>query len=186
VQTAILTAAVSVFVAVLGFLLNQRAQLQLERRRARLERVNAQLRSLYGPLFALVETNERVWRALRDDGLPDQANRVPAEQLGVAERERWEATRNDVLAPLNERMNELIVDHADLLIEREMPAPLLQFCAHVTGDRAPRPETASASGRDSLVPHPGRPYVEYVRTSFATLKEEQFTLLRLTAPRRSR
>lgn len=67
VQISILTAAVSVFVAVLGFVLNQRAQLQLERRRARLERVNARLRSLYGPLFALVETNERVWRALRDE-----------------------------------------------------------------------------------------------------------------------
>lgn len=75
-------------------------------------------------------------------------------------------------------MNELIVVHAELLIEREMLAPLLQFCAHVTGDRAPRPEAASAAGRDSLVPHPGRPYVEYVRTLFAALKEEQFTLLR--------
>jgi hypothetical protein len=77
VSAAVITASASVLVAVLVFVLNQRAQIRQERRQARLARVNSQLRELYGPLNALVEVNERVWDALRDSGLPGKADRSP-------------------------------------------------------------------------------------------------------------
>jgi len=73
---AVITASTSVVVAVLVFVLNIRSQQLLERHRAQLDRLNSQLRKLYGPLYALVDVNEHLWNALRDSILPPAAERV--------------------------------------------------------------------------------------------------------------
>lgn len=77
--------------------------------------------------------------------------------------------------PTNLRMRELIIKHADLLIEPEFPKPLQDFCAHVTSYEVLL--GAEESGERPLIGHPGEPYVEYVRTSFTRLKVEQLRLL---------
>jgi hypothetical protein len=127
VSAAVIAASASIVVAVLVFILNQRAQVHLERRQAWLTRINSQLRELYGPLNALVDVNERIREALRESRLPPQAERRP--EAGARDWLRW---RDRALMPVNRRMRELIMDHADLLVEADVPEPLLDFCAHVT------------------------------------------------------
>lgn len=75
-----------------------------------------QLRELYGPLNALVDVNERLWTALRESHLPPQEDRRPA-----AGEEDWRIWRDNALMPINRRMRDLIIEHADLLVGSDVP-----------------------------------------------------------------
>jgi len=171
VFAAVITASASVFVAMVVFVLNQRAQVRLERRQARLELINSQLRDLYGPLNALVDVNERLWESLRST-LPARGERRPGG--GTAE---WNSWRDSVLMPTNREMRDLIVRRADLLIEDHVPQPLLDFCAHVAARDVAMSGRAEGFAGRALIPHPGTEYVNYVREGFTALKTEQRRLL---------
>jgi hypothetical protein len=171
-SAAVITASGSVLVAVLVFVLNQRAQIRQERRQARLARVNSQLRELYGPLNALVEVNERVWEALRDSRLPGKADRSPS-----GADSNWRRWRNQALQPVNLQMRDLIVEHADLLDQPDLPQPLRDFCAHVTSLEIVVAAEADGVHELSLISHPGAPFVTYARETFLRLKQEQHRLL---------
>jgi len=187
--TAVITASASIVVAVLVFLLNRQSQYQFERRQALLARINAQLRELYGPLHALVGVNELVWRSLRDSAvLPASDERVDAGRLDQRELATWRAWLDYSLMPANAKMRELILAHADLIIEAEMPPPLMAFCAHVSAYEVML-QSGTAPGLPAgsrLIGHPGDSYVDYVDRSFAALKAEQARLLSLTAVGRRR
>lgn len=172
VSAAVITASASVFVAMVVFVLNQRAQIRLERRQARLVLINSQLRDLYGPLHALVDVNERLWEALRESSLPARAERRP--EGGTDDWHRW---RDNVLMPTNREMRDLIVRRADLLIEDHVPQPLLDFCAHVAARDVSVSGRAEGFPERALIPHPGADYVNYVRAAFSCLKTEQRRLL---------
>ena len=172
VSAAVITASASILVAVLVFILNQRAQSMQERRQARLGRVSSQLRELYGPLNALVDVNERIWEKLRESRLPPQAERRPD-----AETEDWSRWRDHALMPANRRMRDLIIEHADMLVETDVPQALRDFCAHVTSFEVVLVAEAQGSKEASLIPHPGAAYVAYVRSTYEDLKDEQQRLL---------
>jgi hypothetical protein len=172
VSAAVITASASILVAVLVFILNQRAQVRQERRQARLARVSSQLRELYGPLNALVDVNERIWEALREFRLPPQAERRPE-----ASTEDWRRWRDHALMPANRRMRDLIIEHADLLVETDVPERLRDFCAHVTSLEIFIAAEAEGLKERALIGHPGAAYVAYVRDTFAYLKNEQQHLL---------
>ncbi|WP_433533130.1 hypothetical protein ACQPYA_14600 [Micromonospora sp. CA-263727] len=180
---AVITASASIVVAVLVFVLNQRAQVRAERRRVRLDRVASQLRDLYGPLHALVDVNERLWQALRDTGLPGDAERRSDGGLTQAQQEQWTRWLQHGLMPANVKMRDLILDHADLVIEAGMPEPLRAFCAHVAAYEVLLSSRGAdaGDGGPALIGHPGAPYVDYVRRSFDALKLEHH---RLTATER--
>lgn len=172
-SAAVITASASILVAMLVFILNQRGQVQQERRQARLARVGSQLRELYGPLHALVDVNERIWESLRESRLPPQAERQP----GLSS-EDWRRWRDLALMPANRRMRDIIIEHADLLVETETPRPLQDFCAHVTSLEVLVSAEAEGLNERPLIPHPGAAYVTYVRDAFTRLKAEQQQLLR--------
>lgn len=171
-SAAVITASASIIVAVLAFVLNQRAQLARERRQAQLARVNLQLRELYGPLNALVDVNERLWTALRESHLPPQADR----RSGDGE-EDWRLWRDNALIPANRKMRDLIIEHADLLVESEVPQPLKEFCAHVSSQEIIMAGEREGARADILIRHPGTTYVSYVANTYLDLKREQRQLL---------
>ena len=174
-SAAVITASASVLVAVLVFVLNQRAQLRQERRQAELARINSQLRELYGPLNALVDVNERIWEALRSATLPSQSDR----RAGSGTDE-WRGWRDQALMPANREMRDLIIKHADLLIEDHVPQPLRDFCAHVASFEVVLEAQSAGVYERALIRHPGEQYVAYVQGAFAQLKLKQHTLLRTT------
>ncbi|WP_231949542.1 hypothetical protein [Alloactinosynnema sp. L-07] len=170
---AVITASASVIVAVLAFILNQLAQARQERREARLVRINSQLRELYGPLNALVEVNERIWEALRSSRLPGKEHRGP-----IGSTDDWRRWRDRALNRLNHQMRDIIVEHADLLIELDLPQPMRDFCAHVASLEIVLAAEADRLYERTLISHPGEPFVKYVRDSFRRLKQDQQRLLR--------
>lgn len=174
-SAAIITACASITVAVLAFLLNQHAELRRERRQAELARINAQLRELYGPLNALVDINERIWEAMRLDSLPARPERRAGS--GTQEWRRW---RDLALMPANRHMRNLIVEHADLLIEDHVPQPLRDFCAHVASLDIVLSSQQEGIYEPTLIRHPGAEYTDYVCESFAHLKRRQRDLTKQT------
>jgi hypothetical protein len=176
-SVAVLTASASVIVAVLAFVLNQWGQARVERRAARLERVNAQIRDLYGPLNALADANETVWEALRDARLPDTATRRSGTSPAVEDEEWWSAWMTHALMPTNRRMRELILNNAHLIVEPELPEPLRVFCAHVAAlEVAAALREARGGSAETLVHHPGRSLNEYLDSAYTGLKREQARL----------
>ncbi len=170
---AVISACTTVIVAALVFALNQYAQIQAERRQARLLRVNTQLRKFYGPLYVLVDVNECIYQSLMAAGLPGKRDRTK-DTLAVG----WQKWLDHALFPANMKMRDLIISNGDLLREEAMPDELRKFCAHVSYfevSRATGPQGAEADG--AYIGHPGDVYVAYVRGAYAALKREQRELL---------
>ena len=173
---AVITASASIVVAVLVFVGNQLAQARNERRQAALDRVNTQLRELYGPLFALVEVNEHLWRAVRESHLPGRDERASA-ALSESQTAQWRTWLSEALMPANKKMRDVIVQHADLLLDNDMPQVLQDFCAHVASYEVLLSRMDQPSVERAVVRHPGKPYVSYVQTSYAALRKERERLL---------
>ncbi|MFD8637636.1 hypothetical protein [Streptomyces sp. NPDC059533] len=177
--------AVTVLVAAAGYAATYLTNLRLARRKDRLERVNRQLSELYGPLYAQAEAMDRSWNKFSDRHWPMWTASVPATAEQAATWRLWMST---VFMPLNRRMVELVVSHADLLREETIPEPLKELCAHVACYE-PILARWQEDGFDSVQfddhvsiagDFPRGELDSYVRTSFESLKLEQAKLLAQT------
>ncbi|MCG2644281.1 MULTISPECIES: hypothetical protein [Bradyrhizobium] len=127
----VVTVTSGVVLAFIGYFAKYLNDLAIARRRDRLDRVNAQLRLLYGPLFALDQATAVAWQEFRKKNKPGEpyfsASRPPTD----LQLEAWRLWMSKTFMPLNRRMMEAIVSNADLL-EGEMPSEFLALVAHVT------------------------------------------------------
>jgi hypothetical protein len=88
-----------------------------------------------------------------------------------------------VFMPTQQRMMELVLAHADLIEEPDMPPCLLALCAHVAGYQAVLKEwdrgdiSTAREANISVVNFPGRELATYAAEGFARLKAEQGKLL---------
>ena len=96
--------------------------------------------------------------------------------MELAEWRLWVTT---VFLPNIQAMRDLVVGHADLLRESEMPPLLLRLCAHVSGYEitAARWADQDFGEHQSVVPFPAAELGEYARQGFTSLKAEQARLL---------
>ena len=179
-----ITLIVSIFLAVLGYLAKYLNDLNITRMKERLERVNQQLRDLYGPLFALNHVSSSTWDAFVEQYCDNDDFRTPngriRPQTEAAEK-IWRHWMTKVFMPLNVDMFELLAEHADLLEENEMPACVLQLGTHVQGYKGVLAawEEEDYSRHMSLTPYPARDLYTYAKNSYETLKARQGKLLKL-------
>lgn len=177
-KTAV-TLSVTVLLAVIGYLATYVNNLRLSQRRERLERVNRQLEKLYGPLFSLVRTSTITWDAYRQTstlrGPFWNAENPPTKE----EAAEWRLWMTSVFMPLNERMQVIVIDHADLLDEPEMPTCLLTLCAHVSAYKSvlSQWEQGDYSRNWSVINFPREELLIYTEQTFKRLKAEQARLL---------
>ncbi|MFI9611389.1 hypothetical protein ACIHCM_06805 [Streptomyces sp. NPDC052023] len=172
---------VTVGLAFAGYAVTYLNGLRLAQRQERLARVNRQLSDFYGPLFALTEANSRTFAAFmqrnaRPDGRSPFVHEIPPSEEELAEWRLWITT---VFLPNVRAMRDLVVKHADLLSEPEMPPLLLQLCAHVSGYEITAARWAQGSYEQhlSVVPFPSEEIAAYARLGFGRLKAEQARLL---------
>ncbi|MFF0000957.1 hypothetical protein [Streptomyces avermitilis] len=175
------TVIMTVSLAFVGYLTTYLNGLRLAQRQARLARVNQQLSDFYGPLFALMESNSRAYEAFcekyaRPDGVHPFDHDIPPTEEELVEWRIWATT---VFLPNIQKMRDVVVTKADLLIEEEVPPVLLELCAHVSGYEITAARWASGEFREykSVIQFPGPELKEYTTTRFARLKMEQATLL---------
>ena len=181
-------ALVGVCVAAIGYVVKYRTDLKLEQRKDRLERINRQLSQFYGPLLALTRSSHESWQAFRKryrsgGGSFWKCDPPPTREDAVA----WRLWMTTVFMPLHQRMMEIVLNHADLIEEPEMPSCLLDLCVHVAGYQAVLKEwesgeiSAEREDNISIVNFPGEELGEYAAAAFGRLKAEQAKLLGSTA-----
>jgi hypothetical protein len=154
--------------------------LKVAQRRGRLERINQQLRLLYGPLYATDQAAKTVWIQFRAKYRPDKESYWRSEPPPTKEEaEAWRLWMAEVFMPLNLVLEKTVVENADLLIEQRIPDCLLLLGAHVSAYKAvlKRWENGDYTEHTPLVNYPWKDVSAYVEKSFMKLKREQAKLL---------
>ncbi|MEE4302276.1 MAG: hypothetical protein V2J24_22745 [Pseudomonadales bacterium] len=179
---ALLGLVVTVLLAVLGWLfvfLNGRADAA---RAARLERIDRQLRDLYGPLYVRLEAGNRVWRAFWAAHRPAHgADRYfgPGLELSEAERATWRLWMKHVFEPMNAAAETTILQHVDLLESDAIPDAFVDALAHIAAFRAvlARWEVGDFSEHVSVHDWPHAGLMAVVEPELQRLKARQRALL---------
>jgi hypothetical protein len=177
-------ALVGVLVAAIGYVAKYLTDIKLTQRNDRLERINRQLSDFYGPLLALTRSSERSWIAFREryrtqGGSYWRRDPPPTQYEAMA----WRLWMTTVFMPMHQQMMDLVLKHADLIDESEMPMCLLDLCAHVAGYQAILKEWEAGDisiervDNISVVNFPSQDLTDYAATAFGRLKAEQARLL---------
>ena len=191
-DTATFVALLTILFTLLGVLWQVRSKRVDDKRAVQLQRLDKQLSDLYGPLYALYEKGDRQWRAFLKEfsnckdpaflGFFPIGNEFPppnTEQLRL-----FRLWMESVFMATNTRMEETIINNADLVIGEEMPPPFLSFCVHVASIRAsvaewsaPEFDRTNWKKHMAIFPHPAGELHVYIKASFEVLKKEQSRLL---------
>jgi hypothetical protein len=200
-QGATFTVAVTILLALAGYIATHLSNRLLAEREARLARINTQLSELYGPLFADLVAGNAAWDVFKELALQLGP---PFWKSGSAPDDRqallWQLWVRAVFQPRNRRMTERIKTRADLLVEDELPSCLVRLAANtaaydVLAARWDSPHFAPRSREDYLAPSqyafPRDELDDYLPSSYRNLKRAQQDLLgklgrRASAPTGSR
>jgi hypothetical protein len=173
------TVAFAILSGVLGFLAKGGYDLWLARRNDKLERVNQQLKLLYGPLHAINQSSQLAWAAFRSRTRPGKAFFGTEPPPTPEELLAWRYWMQTVFGPMHDEMMLVITKNADLMIEDDVPDPLRLFSAHVTVYKVVlrRWEHNDFSEYTSVLNYPAEDLTRYLKESFQKLKAEQRRLL---------
>lgn len=169
---------VTIILAFTGYYYTYHHDLTLANRKAQLERVDHQLKDLYGPLYALSSANTRTWDEFREQYRPGKPfwdkNPPPTQEEAAA----WRLWIKEVFMPLNLEMESLLLRHADLLVESEVPKVLLDLSAHIAGYKPVLKSWDQGDFRKnvSLFNFPDD-LAKYAEASYRSLKAKQAKLL---------
>ena len=175
-----LTIIIPVILAFAGYGFTYFNDRRLEKRKNRLDRINLQLDDFYGPLLAIVESNQTAWdnfiakyNGNRHFYKKDQ--NPTTEQ--VAEFHNW---MNTVFMPNNEKLYEVIINKTSLLDEDEIPGVLLDLLAHILEFRIALKDRKDeyAEVAETNCKYPGEDLLEYCEKKFRELKTEQNKLIK--------
>ena len=173
-------------VALTGYLFKFFQDRSVARRKDRLDRINLQLRHLYGPLYSIHQASEMAWVAFRSKYRPRKpffgSTPGPTEE----DLEAWRMWMSEVFMPLNLQMEKTIVDNGDLIIEDRMPQCLLELCAHVDAYKVVLKKWSMSdfSEHIALSTFPREYLTMYIEQSYTNLKKVHASLLGLLKKKR--
>lgn len=117
--------------AVLSFLLNGLLNRKAARRAASLQFIQDQLKYLYGPLYAITQSNDAIYREFKSQHQELVAKVLADTELTQEENQIRETWNQSVFQPSNLRMRRVIENNAHLFASETMPKIVLEFLAHV-------------------------------------------------------
>lgn len=164
--------AAAIIAGLIGFFLNLRESRIKHKRTERLNYINEQIKSLYGPLFLHVRAGYEI-----NDYLEEKFERKSIENLSEAELKEWRLWANEVFIPLNTKQEELLLGNAHLLIENEVPKSIIQLITHTAEMKVLRKKWKNediAQNFSHPYPHELKNYSE---SSYLQLKNEQKKLI---------
>lgn len=175
---AIATLIVTIALAFVGYLVKYINDLAIARRKDKLERINSQLKNLYGPLYATGKASEIAWKAFRTRYRPGKSFFGSEPPPSDEELAAWRLWMAEVFMPLNLRLEKTIVENGDLILEEHMPECFLSLCAHVAAYKPVMKNWQSGeySEHISSSNYP-TDLLKYVESSYFELKRRQAALL---------
>lgn len=171
--------------AVAGYLFTFYNTKKTDERKAQIDRINEQVKDLYGPLLACISASKTSYDAMIRQHSPDgtvssfvgaiQEN--PKGEQGHAYR-HWIKT---VLMPLNQKAADVIINNLNLLESATIPASMLQFVAHVSSLKVVIQQWDQGYlGERSQIPYPDD-LMELVSADFKRIKKKQQDLLGMSS-----
>lgn len=160
-------------VGLIGYLITYLYSLHLAKRADRLKYLTAQLDELYGPLYVITQAGQILFKALSAKRNNSELQLSPEQ-----EDEEWRLWIVEVFQPLNEKLEQVIIGKAHLVIEEDMPQPLKRFLAHSAGYKAviKQWELGNYIESTSIIEYPVDLAV-YAEISFKILRKEQLKLI---------
>lgn len=134
--------AVSIVLALVGYVVTFYVQRIQSERQAELDRVNLQLRNLYGPLYSTLRANQAIWGAFCEKHWPEhgQPSYFGNGETTNEEQQTWRIWMLEVFEPLNQRVEHAILENGDLLEGSELPQEFVDVLAHIASYRALYPK----------------------------------------------
>ncbi len=110
---------IPVILALLGYWLTKRRELEMTRRRERLELINTQLNTFYGPLFVLTQVAHMAFDTLSEK----LGGRETLEQQPISEQDlrEWRIWVENIFVPMYTASEDLILKNAHLIREEGVP-----------------------------------------------------------------
>ena len=156
---------------------NYAHQVAAEKRKERLNLLNKQLNEFYGPLYILLESSKTALITLRHRLGGVQVFRDSGNPT-TKELTEWRVWVETVFFPLNEKIEEAIINNAHLLRDEEVPKCLLTFVAHTSTYRAILHKWELGEFEEFLSPVEfPKELHEYAKKNYQELKNEQMKLL---------
>jgi hypothetical protein len=170
-------ALVAALVASIGWVVSYRQAQTSQLRKDRLDLINRQLSEFYGPLHVACVAGEAAYKTLLAKlGRTDIFDPPPTEE----EVKEWFHWMKNVLMPLNEIREKIILEKLHLLKETEAPREILTFASHVAAYRALMAKWEKGDFREQYAQADfPRELGAYAARSFAELKQEQQRLIGL-------
>ena len=187
--TTTLPLAVPVLIAVGGWIFTHAQTRASASRTARLSRVNQQLRQLYGPLNALLESSDAAWGAFTSACWPKHGQAAyfaKGFETTDDEKAHWRLWMREVFHPMNARMERVITDNLDLVEGGEMPKAFVDVLAHIAAYHTVlrKWDAGDYTEHTSIINFPGAELKAVVKPVYDRLLREQTLLIAATQTRR--
>jgi hypothetical protein len=165
--------ALTILLALFGYLATAWSDRALARRKDKLEQVNRRLNEFYGPLYVASQAGNIAYRSLLK-----KQGKTQSFPILDSEMKEWMLWMTTIFMPLNDIREKIIIEKASLIVEEQMPHCLLDFVTHVVGYKAVLAKWTEGdySERRSTIGWPPE-FDVYVERSYAALKAEQTHLL---------
>ena len=171
---------VTVVLAFAGYIATYFNGRQLARRREALDLINAQISEFYGPLFIVATVGRIEYLALIEKMGRSPEGKL-ARPLSSSEFAEWRFWMTQVFMPMNEWCEKLLLEHAYLLRERELPDAIIRFFTHVAAYKPvlKKWQNGDYSEQFSIIDFPSD-IEQYAAAAYRELKAEQLRLIGLT------
>ena len=170
---------IALLVACIGYAAKYVNDLRIAERKDQLDRVNAQLRDLYGPLLALIQASDTAYIEFRKKhrhGTQYFVGDPPPTERDLAAWRNW---MTHVFMPLNRKMESVILANAHLIEDRLFPPGFHALLAHVAGYKTVMNawKEQNYAEHQSIVDFPRAVLPTYVKETYEALMAKQHRLL---------
>ena len=162
----------------LSFLANGQLNRMADRRTARIRFVEDQLRSLYGPLYAITESNQAIYDKFSTGNAELVGGVATGRRLTDEESQARDVWNSSVFQPSNRRMREIIEANAHLFTSKTIPQTVVEFLAHVENWEAILSGRSAEKEFDvqEYAPFP-LSFPDYVRTEYERVAKQHARLV---------
>jgi hypothetical protein len=164
----ILSLIITVFLALLGYLMTYWNNIRISKRKEQLDLINKRISEFYGPLYVSTQASRKAYLTLLKKLGRSAVFDDPKSKATKADIKEWHIWVKSVFMPNNEY----------LIQEQKMPDCLLDFITHVSGYKAilNKWESGDFSENLSVVDFPVE-IQDYAIDSYQQLKEKQLELI---------
>jgi hypothetical protein len=175
----ILTIALAFF----GYLVTYYYNLKLIQKQEQLARINKQISDFYGPMLAILKAGDKNWdylsKTFHNSKIKGPALQIPGG--AIIDVEIWKHWMREVFMPSNLKIENIIINHSDLLDDKEFPDELLSVVAHINAYKVilKKWENDDYSELFTQIVFPREELHRYVNKNYNRLKSIQLDLLGL-------